>query len=1007
MSTIRRIDATSVRRICSGQVVVDLATAIKELVENALDAGATGIDVRLVEHGAAEIEVSDNGSGIPLDGFEDVVLRYATSKLRDFEGLRDVSSFGFRGEALSSLCELSSEFEIATRDASSDVGARLRYARDGTLASRAACARALGTTVSARNIFEPLPVRRAELERNVKKHYARALRLLHAYALGALHCRIRVTLCVGPKRSCALAVQAGRKLGDAVGAVFGPKFAQTLEPFDAELQDGEKSWRVKGLISRVGDGVGRTEADRQFVFVNGRPIEWPRLSRGVNEVWRTFEMKHKPAFVLDVTVDRDDVDVNVAPDKREVVIDGESALVSALKAKLQDLWEPFRGRFRADDLLRPANATQRPLTQQTLSDTFSSAASDDFSSARRPSLVYRDDDVDGDDRGGDAEPAAALASSTIVTAGLGGAIDLSQFAAHASRAARPSDGTASSHGAACTIDEASGIIDEAGGTADEADKGDKADEVDEVDEADAPQAARPSAPEAVARLSVRDSPCDDARRRSSGGAAQRGPSEGSEEAPPDARRRCGGGGDDRRGSAAPAGPGHVALLSDDEDARRQSRGSRGDGDDSPLAKRSRSEAASSGRAVSEATEPLESDGETHPRRPQAGPLRSQQQSDARLVSLSVPPAAAPGAPPQQPHAAAACIDLSLADEGAASEPSDDDENDFGASPPPRAWKLDVGAVFPEPRPADASTPAAARATAAPVLQATLEQDDASARAALSRSLSKSDFPLLEVLGQFNLGFIVCRLGASLYIVDQHAIDEKYRYEKFWRESKISTQPLIAPLSLDLCAAAELCVIDRAAAYEANGFRFEIDADARAGDRVKLVGVPAVKGAKFGPSDVRELTTLLEDDPEAAEFPKLPKLHDVYASKACRSAVMIGTHLSKPEMERLLRQMAHLDQPWNCPHGRPTMRYLARAPDSAPSQGAGDDGGGPAASQRPPSPGRGAPAGGRSSGGRSASASPSAAPSPVEPRAKRPRRAAAEAADAKVARTTHDEDEWSE
>jgi DNA mismatch repair protein PMS2 len=208
-------------------------------------------------------------------------------------------------------------------------------------------------------------------------------------------------------------------------------------------------------------------------------------------------------------------------------------------------------------------------------------------------------------------------------------------------------------------------------------------------------------------------------------------------------------------------------------------------------------------------------------------------------------------------------------------------------------------------------------------------DVLSAAPALSTVLTRGDFAQMVVLGQFNLGFLVCELGEHLFIVDQHAADEKIRYERNWKDSKILTQPLLAPLSLELNAADELILIEKREIFERNGFKVTIDRDALIGDRARVVGVPSAKGVTFGDCDVRELISIIAESEDASQqyedVPKLPKLHSLFASKACRSAIMIGTALSLSQMTRLLNQLASLDQPWNCPHGRPTMRHLAHTP----------------------------------------------------------------------------------
>jgi DNA mismatch repair protein PMS2 len=131
--SIKAIDRDSVHKICSGQVIVDLATAVKELVENSLDSGATSIEIKLKEMGTESIEVSDNGGGISPDNYEAVALKHHTSKIAQFNDLETVKSFGFRGEALNALCELSGTFSVSTKQREQEVGYLLSFSRNGRL----------------------------------------------------------------------------------------------------------------------------------------------------------------------------------------------------------------------------------------------------------------------------------------------------------------------------------------------------------------------------------------------------------------------------------------------------------------------------------------------------------------------------------------------------------------------------------------------------------------------------------------------------------------------------------------------------------------------------------------------------------------------------------------------------------------------------------------------------------------------------------------------------------
>lgn len=128
---IKSIDTASIHRICSSQVVVDLATAVKELVENAIDAGATVIEISLTEFGESVIEVHDNARGIDPEDFKGLAMKHHTSKINQFEDLANVASYGFRGEALNSLCELSENFSVITKRVEDNSAFKLNFDRLG------------------------------------------------------------------------------------------------------------------------------------------------------------------------------------------------------------------------------------------------------------------------------------------------------------------------------------------------------------------------------------------------------------------------------------------------------------------------------------------------------------------------------------------------------------------------------------------------------------------------------------------------------------------------------------------------------------------------------------------------------------------------------------------------------------------------------------------------------------------------------------------------------------
>uniref|UniRef100_A0A3P9MR69 PMS1 homolog 2, mismatch repair system component n=1 Tax=Oryzias latipes TaxID=8090 RepID=A0A3P9MR69_ORYLA len=225
---IKAIDKHSVHQICSGQVVLSLATAVKELVENSVDAGATNIDIKLRDCGVEQIEVSDNGKGVKEANFEGLTLKHHTSKLRDFSDLIHVETFGFRGEALSSLCALS----VITCHESSQVGTKLVFNHKGQLVQKSPHPRQQGTTVALQQLFHTLPVRHKEFQRNIKKEYAKMIHVLQAYCIISAGVRLTCSNQSGRgKRVTVLSTSGSQSMRENIGAIFGPKQLQSLLPF--------------------------------------------------------------------------------------------------------------------------------------------------------------------------------------------------------------------------------------------------------------------------------------------------------------------------------------------------------------------------------------------------------------------------------------------------------------------------------------------------------------------------------------------------------------------------------------------------------------------------------------------------------------------------------------------------------------------------------------------------------------------------------------------------------
>lgn len=188
----------------------------------------------------------------------------------------------------------------------------------------------------------------------------------------------------------------------------------------------------------------------------------------------------------------------------------------------------------------------------------------------------------------------------------------------------------------------------------------------------------------------------------------------------------------------------------------------------------------------------------------------------------------------------------------------------------------------------------------------------SAEQELETEIAKSDFVRMDVIGQFNLGFIIVRLDQDIFIIDQHATDEKYNFETLQKKTILQYQPLVVSQNLDITAVNEIILMNNLQVFEANGFRFDIDPSQPATKRVKLIGKPFSKNWEFGKEDIDELLFMLQDGTSNASYLatcRPSRVRSMFASRACRSSVMIGNALTKSDMRRLVDHMGTLEQPW--------------------------------------------------------------------------------------------------
>ena len=302
---IRQLPPELANQIAAGEVVERPASVVKELVENAIDAGATAIDIVLEHGGRKLIEIRDDGCGMSHDDALLAIERHATSKIREFDDLTRVRTLGFRGEALPSIASVS-RFTLTTFDGIA--GHAVEVECDPLTGARTVrpAARDRGTTVSVRELFENVPARRKFLK-SADAEFRSIVSVVSSYALPLPSRAFRVE----HNGRVVLDLPPASTMRERVIQIVGDDAADALAEVDAELH----GTRAAGFVTR---GLRFGSRRNQFFFVNGRLVKDRVLAHAANRAAEAFDFDGHPAIVLFIEIEPELVDVNVHPAKTEV-----------------------------------------------------------------------------------------------------------------------------------------------------------------------------------------------------------------------------------------------------------------------------------------------------------------------------------------------------------------------------------------------------------------------------------------------------------------------------------------------------------------------------------------------------------------------------------------------------------------------------------------------------------------------------------------------------------------
>lgn len=910
---ITSIDATDVNKLTSGQVIIEIQSVVKELVDNSLDAGSKQIEIVFNNYGIKGIDVIDNGKGIDKDDYEALCLKHHTSKLSSFEDLESVSTLGFRGEALASLCAVA-RVKITTCSSSTyPKEATLEYDSMGKLTSqKMTVSGKKGTSVSVHDLFYGLPVRQKYFAKNAKKEYSKALSLLVGYLLLYTDVRFVVYQISGNtgKKSMVMGTQGrGASVFDTLVSVYGSNGAHGLVPIDIATENIEArfklgmtsvpvslKFRLKGLILDYSFGMGRGALDRQFLYVNKRPVVHKKFTKILNEVYKTFNHTQLPVFVLDIEIDQTFVDINVTPDKRSVMVQNEDLLSEVLREEVTKFYDGMHNMVPKSDLgvVRLGSSLEvLDGKRKALSDSFADADK----SKRLKQITSRSL----------TQTFSSNSDNILKDAGSNSSPAVDMHEGEEAEGEEPGEEQESQR--------------EKEENQEEQDEDDR-EEVVQVDEEDDEGEANKLEEERPENYSENVSPSressevpdsydevDQDSSESTGDMRHEAPQV---ELNPDQREHDYAasedavevinvtmGGDDIHVSDDAADDSFLLteeaqlFVQQDETIDGDNTGVTSDHESNKsITKPSQEEANASVCATDEGEN---SDHEGHHCKHSLHD-ETFEVDESQLPTNSVGSALGPA-------------DRPLTSPGKKTSYS---EPVKGISRVLKLDKYDLSCCI-QPVPA--------------IKKEKIKQEKATlvnvhdVREKLV--IQKLDFPLMEVVGQFNLGFIVVKHEERLFIVDQHASDEIFNYERLHRLLLLRAQPLVIPRVLELSPIDEMLVLDQQEQLRKNGFVVREAQQQEPGKRVELVAVPVLKNVVFDDSDLHELVQRLHDvGPTQKSIVRCNKVDLMIALRACRLSIMVGQALNRGTMDTVVAHLAELDKPWNCPHGRPTMRHLA-------------------------------------------------------------------------------------
>ncbi|KAG0240522.1 Mismatch repair endonuclease pms2, partial [Actinomortierella wolfii] len=934
--------------------------------------------IKFKQQGLELLSVSDNGSGVTDENLDVLALKHYTSKLSDFSDLATVESFGFRGEALSSLCALA-RLSVTTSTGKNPMGVKVDYNADGVPGPKTPVPFPKGTCVTLTNLFEGMPVRRSEFVKNIKREFAKCLGLIQAYALISTNVRIKCTSQTDKKSTLThLATTGNTSIRQNIVNIFGAKGVTDLVELNLTL--------VEPSTDAETGQYNNSRPDKRTIFLHNERMVVEELREKLTQKFEpsrsTFSVSEAMIKKPDLSAFKRTVDTNTRDagtlqtrhKKEDDDGEEEDAEESLIRNKATSLLARGAGReLAAVETIVGKTAEIRVTEQQRNVDEYHDPVEVTMSSPTVHSTTTK-------------QVSATHASSSTASTRkyMVEEITLGSISSPGGSSNKQQTNLHKHFSPAVPTNEAVAGTKRPLETDDDGDMG--------VSVEDSVHIAKPSGAQKPT-----DAIIDDHNESTT---SAHPPTGSTDAVKMDAQL------DGRQDSITNEGVEDIASEEEEEEEE--------DDDNNRLASKAPQDRRVHRIVVLDSEVHQDGDREwvevdfdakeqLQKRKIRMQKLKEkrrqleEQEAKARERRLRLAKLRKAEKEKESTATASASAvesdEVDMTEEDHAGQVEGDDSEMNGTSRKSRRLQ-------------EARDPAKKKKEAQQRLSdaSFANTDDAKARRSLSRVISKKDFARMKVLGQFNKAFIIARLDSTevveeesdegednddsemaeasgeaeqrpkrattssvrtrsdIFVIDQHASDEKYNFETLQAKTAMSTQRLFQPKPLYLTAQEELTVLDNMDILNKNGFYLHHDQDAPVSHRLKLLTLPVSERVVFDQSDFEELVFLLSQQEHSSvsmpssssassesssnsnqkengssdsatsassthvhhahhKMVRPSKVRNLFASRACRRSVMIGDVLKVSKMKKIVRHMGEIDQPWNCPHGRPTMRHL--------------------------------------------------------------------------------------